>query len=105
MRTIPLLVEEETKNAIKIGSEIRNRYEPDISYLEQFLDMQIRFVEIDGLVKVMLEIGDKATHKDIREAIPNILKWRDELQDIQSDKIAYRCRQKISSSAGKKNNL
>jgi hypothetical protein len=85
-----VLAEETTKSAVKIGGEIRNRYEFDISYLEQFLDMQIRFVEIDGLVKVMLEIGDKATHKDIREAIPNILKWRDELQEIQSDQIAYR---------------
>ncbi len=90
MVTKSMLAEETTKSAVKIGREIRNRYEPDISYLEQFSDMQIRFVEIDGLVKVMLEIGDKATHKDIREAIPNILKWRDELQDIQSDKIAYR---------------
>ena len=85
-----VLAEETTKSAVKIRREIINRYEPDISYLEHFLDMQIRFVEIDGLVKVMLEIGDKATHKDIREAIPNILKWRDELQDLQSDKIAYR---------------
>jgi len=90
VKKAPLLVEEETKNAIKIGNEIRDKAELEISYLEQFSDIAVHFVEIDGLVRVMLEIGDKATHKDIRDAIPKILEWRDEVQDLQSDKIAYR---------------
>lgn len=90
MKKKPLLIEEETKNAIQIGEKIRKEAELEIAYLQQFADITIRFVEIDGLVKVMLEIGDKATHKDIRDAIPIILKWRDEAQDLQSDKIAYR---------------
>jgi len=89
-----LLVEEMTKNARAIRQNIREGKRNDfvnaaeIQLLEQFSDIVIRFVEIDGLVKVMLEIGDNTTHKDIRDAIPNILRWRDEVQKWQSDKIA-----------------
>ncbi len=90
----PVLVEEKTKNAIAIRNEIRGGKKGDfvnaaeIQLLEQLSDIVVHFVEIDGLVKVMLEIGNKTTHKDFRDAIPNILKWRDEVQEKQFDKIA-----------------
>lgn len=89
MRTVPLLIEEETKSAIAIGGKIRLSSTAEISFIEQFLGITIRFVEIEGMIRVMLEIGDKTTHKDIREAIPYILNWRDELRELQSDKIGY----------------
>lgn len=90
----PVLVEEKTKNAISIRNEIRGGEKGDfvnaaeIQLLEQLSDIVVRFVEIGGLVKVMIEIGNRTTHKDFRDAIPNILKWRDEVQEKQSDKIA-----------------
>ena len=90
----PVLVEEKTKKAISIRNEIRGGKKGDfvnaaeIQLLEQLSDIVVRFVEIDGLVKVVIEIGNKTTHKDFRDAIPNILKWRDEVQERQSDKIA-----------------
>ena len=85
----PLLVEETTKSAINIRNEMGGDA-LEFSFIEQVSDLTVRFVEIDGLVRVMLEIGDKATHKDIRDAIPNILKWRDKVQEKQSDKTAAR---------------
>ncbi len=90
----PVLVEETTRNAISIRKEIRGGNKGDfvnaaeIQLLEQLSDIVVRFVEIGGLVKVMIEIGNRTTHKDFRDAIPNILKWRDEVQEKQSDKIA-----------------
>jgi len=89
MKEKPLLVEETTKSAINIRNEIGGDA-LEFSFIEQVSDLTVRFVEIDGLVRVILEIGDKANHKDIRDAIPKILKWRDAVQDLQSDKIAYR---------------
>ncbi len=50
--------------------------------------MNFRFVEIDGLVRVMLEIGDKTTHQKLRDTISFVLKLRDQVQDGQSKKIA-----------------
>lgn len=101
MKLKPLLTEECTNNATFISSEIRGENGGTISFLEQSLDITVRFVETDGLVRVMLEIGDKTTHKDIRDAIPNILKWRDEVQEKQSDKNAYRLLHKIQKPSNK----
>jgi hypothetical protein len=85
-----LLTEECTKSAMHIKNEIRvENGMGEISDIEQLMDITIRFVEIDGLVRVMLEIGDKTTHKDIRAAIPLILKWRDQVRDKQALKVSY----------------
>ena len=77
-----LLSEETTRNALKIRNEIRqgsNLWELDA--LEKLSDIQIRFVEIDGIVRVLLEIGEKATHQNIREAIPFVIVIRHILPD------------------------
>ena len=45
--------------------------------------MLIRFVEIDGWLRVMLEIDERTTNQNIREAAPLLLEWRDRLIDFQ----------------------
>ncbi len=45
--------------------------------------MLIRFVEIGGWLKVMLEIDERTTNQDIRDAAPLLLEWRDRLIDFQ----------------------
>ena len=39
----------------------------------------IRLVELDGWIRVMVEVGEDATSRDLRGAIPLALQWRDRL--------------------------
>jgi hypothetical protein len=89
MKLKPILTEEGTRDALKIRNKIREGEDLlEILLLEQLSDVTIRFVEISGIVRVMVEIGDKTTHQNIRDIIPFVLKLRDRIQDEQSFKIA-----------------
>ncbi|MCG2786073.1 MAG: hypothetical protein L6461_13300 [Anaerolineae bacterium] len=90
------LSEELTKKAIKIKRGIlQNNTRDEVQSLEQYSGITVRFVELDGLVRLLIEISDKTTHQDIRNAIPNILTWRDQLLEKQSDEIGYDLLKKI----------
>jgi hypothetical protein len=89
MKSKQVLREEYTSEAMRIKNEIGigDGFE-DSSPFGTSSDITVRFVELDGLVRLMLEIGVGATHKELRKAIPSVLKWRDQLQEKQYDKIA-----------------
>ncbi|MBC8508215.1 MAG: hypothetical protein ISR58_13885 [Anaerolineales bacterium] len=98
-----LLTEETTRNAIKIRSEIKQGANlVELTLLERFSDIKVRFADTGGIVKIMLEIGEKTTHQDIRDSIPFVLGLREQLFKAQSDKIALEFLLKIEQPSNKK---
>jgi len=51
-------------------------------------DLIIRFAELDGVVRVMLEPGANTTTRELRDAIPQVLQWRDSLRAEQATPMA-----------------
>lgn len=45
--------------------------------------VMIRAVELDGWLRIMIELRDDTTHDQIRDAIPLALRWRDRLVEWQ----------------------
>jgi hypothetical protein len=45
--------------------------------------VQIHFVEIDGWLRVVIELSEDSTSNELRDAIPLALSWRDRLLDWQ----------------------
>lgn len=45
--------------------------------------VRIRIIELDGHLRIMIEVGEKSTNRQIRDAIPLALEWRDRLLEWQ----------------------
>jgi hypothetical protein len=45
--------------------------------------VRLRTVEVDGRLRIMIEVGEDATHRTLREALPLALRWRDALLEDQ----------------------
>lgn len=60
-----------------------------------------RLVEINGKVKLMLEINENATNQGIRDIAPLALEYRDRVEDSQLEDIALGLRKRILNPQNK----
>lgn len=84
-----ILSEEDTPKAHRvrqkcINSDIQSR----TWFLEGETGIYFRLVEINGRVKLVLEIGDNTTNQGIRDIAPLALEYRDLIEDCQLAEIA-----------------
>ena len=84
------LTEELTSEAKRIKNKVYEDIGWDIYGLGYLAGVIVRFVEINGLVKVVFELDDNTTHKELRDVIPTMLKIRDKVNGLQDEKIAAR---------------